>query len=92
MDLPGLLELVASEPVVAQVVDAARSGTEPTLDVTAPAALRPLLAATLTQRTDKPLLVVTSTYREAESARDTLASVLGRDEVAYYPAWETLPH
>ena len=92
MDLPGLLELVASEPVVAQVVDAARSGTEPTLDVTAPAALRPLLAATLTQRADKPLLVVTSTYREAESARDTLASVLGRDEVAYYPAWETLPH
>ena len=49
-------------------------------------------AAALTEQSDTPLLVVTSTYREAESARDTLRSLLGTDAVAYYPAWETLPH
>ena len=92
VDRAGLLELVASEPVVSQLIDAARTDAEPTLDVTCPAALRPLVAAALTTEADKPLLIVTSTYREAESARDTLRSLLGTDAVAYYPAWETLPH
>ncbi len=92
MDFAGLLELVASEPVIAELIQHARTGTDATLDVTCPTALRPLLAAVLNQDASRPLLVVTSTYREAENARDTLASVLGEDAVAYYPAWETLPH
>ena len=92
MDRAGLLELVASEPVISQVIDAARTGSEPTLDVTCPGALRPLLAAALTEQADKPLLVVTSTYREAEAVRDSLRTLLGAEAVAYYPAWETLPH
>ena len=92
VDRAGLLELVASEPVVSKLIEAARADSEPTLDVTCPGALRPLVAAALTEQSDTPLLVVTSTYREAESARDTLRSLLGTDAVAYYPAWETLPH
>lgn len=87
-----MLELVASEPVIAELVSHARTGTDPTLDVTCPTALRPLLAAVLNRDASRPLLVVTSTYREAENACDTLASLLGEDAVAYYPAWETLPH
>ena len=83
MDRAGLLELVASEPVVSKLIEAARADSEPTLDVTCPGALRPLVAAALTEQSDTPLLVVTSTYREAESARDTLRSLLGTDAVAY---------
>ncbi len=89
MNLSGLIELVASEPVVATLVDAARTGTQPTLDVTLPAPLRPLVAASLAAR---PLLVVTSTYREAETFASAMGSLIGEDAVAYYPAWETLPH
>ena len=92
VNLAGLLELVASEPVIAELVSHARVGSDATLDVSCPSALRPLLASVLRTRADRPLLVVTSTYREAENTRDTLASVLGEDDVAYYPAWETLPH
>ncbi|MBK8461784.1 MAG: transcription-repair coupling factor [Nigerium sp.] len=92
MNSAGLIELVASEPTIAQLIDAARTAAEPTLDAVCPAAVRPLLAAALSERGGRPLLVVTSTYREAENTRDALASLLGDDSVVYYPAWETLPH
>ena len=36
--------------------------------------------------------MVTSTYREAEAVTEELQSLLPPDQVAYYPAWETLPH
>ena len=38
------------------------------------------------------MLLVASTYREAESLAAACRSLVGEDEVAYYPAWETLPH
>ncbi|WP_300078951.1 transcription-repair coupling factor [Propioniciclava sp.] len=92
MQLSELIELVASEPTVSDLVDAARSAAAPTGDVTCPEPVRPLVAAALAEQAGRPLLLVTSTYREAEAARDALASLLGPDAVAYYPAWETLPH
>ena len=92
MHLAGLVDLVASEPVVAEVLRAAATGAVETLDVALPVAMRPLVLAALAGRTSAPLLVVTSTYREAESLTSSVASLLGQDAVAYYPAWETLPH
>ena len=38
------------------------------------------------------MFLVTSTFREAEAATAALTSLLGETAVAYYPAWETLPH
>ena len=38
------------------------------------------------------MLLVTSTYREAEELTAALECLLPPDDVAYYPAWETLPH
>jgi transcription-repair coupling factor (superfamily II helicase) len=38
------------------------------------------------------MLLVTSTYREAEQLTAEVGSVIGDGQVAYYPAWETLPH
>ena len=59
--------------------------------------MRPLIAAALTVATerggaDRPVLLVTSTYREAEELTASLEGLLPPDQVAYYPAWETLPH
>ena len=92
MSLPGLVDLVAADPVVAAAIDDARTGRLPSLDLTAPEALRPLLVAALATHAGRTTLLVTSTYREAENLTAALASLLGDDQVAYYPAWETLPH
>ncbi|WP_293804981.1 CarD family transcriptional regulator, partial [uncultured Actinomyces sp.] len=39
-----------------------------------------------------PLLVITATGREAEETAAALACYLPADDVAVFPAWETLPH
>jgi transcription-repair coupling factor (superfamily II helicase) len=38
------------------------------------------------------VLAVTATAREAEALADALTSLLPGEGVAYFPAWETLPH
>ncbi|HOA88817.1 MAG TPA: transcription-repair coupling factor [Propioniciclava tarda] len=91
MNLAGLIDLVASEPAVAELLDDARASSVTKADIAAPEAMRPLLVAALASAT-RPLLLVTSTYREAEQLTASLSSFLSPDAVAYYPAWETLPH
>ncbi|GAA1388452.1 transcription-repair coupling factor [Luteococcus peritonei] len=90
MTLNGLIDVLAADPVVAKAI--AQASATPTLDLTAPAAARAALTATLAGRTGRPVLLVTSTYREAEMLVAELESWVGTDQVAYYPAWETLPH
>ena len=65
---------------------------QPSLDVSAPAALRPFAVAALAARAGRTVLAVTATGREADDLADTLASICGPDGVAVYPSWETLPH
>jgi len=96
MTLHGLVEAVVAEPGIAEVVRRARltgtaSATE-ALDVTAPSALQPLVAAAVADAGERPLLVVTATAREAEDLTAALAGLLPHDAVAEFPAWETLPH
>ncbi|MDR1432379.1 MAG: transcription-repair coupling factor [Propionibacteriaceae bacterium] len=86
--MSGLVEAFAAEPSVAECL----AFESPALDITLPEAARPLLIAALAARRDAPILVVASTYREAESIAVATSSLLSADEVAYYPAWETLPH
>lgn len=83
--------MLANEPSVARAVRLARAKA-PSIDLTAPSAARPVLAATLGLQSQRTLLVVTSTFREAELVTSALGAVLGDDQVCYYPAWETLPH
>jgi transcription-repair coupling factor (superfamily II helicase) len=76
-----------------RVVEAA--GTTNALDVSAPAPARALLVAALAvpgSGAGRPVLAVTATAREAEDLVTELADVMSTDEVALYPAWETLPH
>ena len=84
----GLTRLISREESVRACLDAASTGQ--TGDLISIAEIRPFLAAALCE--DRPLLLVTSTYREAEAMVAAVQSLLGPDEVAYYPAWETLPH
>ncbi|MGI8698329.1 MAG: transcription-repair coupling factor [Mycobacteriales bacterium] len=89
MTLAGLLDVVATDPVIAAAV--AASG-RPELDLSAPPALRPFVVAALAAKADRPVLAVTSTGREAEDLVAALRSLLDPVTVVDYPSWETLPH
>jgi transcription-repair coupling factor (superfamily II helicase) len=97
MTLAGLLELVAQDPAIAGARDAAAGSAPPSsLDLTAPASLRPfvtgVLAADAPAGAGRPVLAVTATDREAEDLAQALQSLLRPHAVADFPAWETLPH
>jgi transcription-repair coupling factor (superfamily II helicase) len=98
MTLAGLLDAVAADPAVAEVVRRARlAGTaEATaaLDVAAPGPLQPVLVAALAAARlgDRTVLAVTATDREAEVLGDGLRSLLDPVQVVDFPGWETLPH
>ncbi|MDO5675979.1 MAG: transcription-repair coupling factor [Propionibacteriaceae bacterium] len=92
MKYPGLLQaLEASEGLQYTLADARRSGVT-TLDVTTVGAFFPVLTAALAEESTRTVLLITSTYREAEQLTSEIGGLLGKDAVAYYPAWETLPH
>jgi len=89
MTLQRLATLVATEPTISQaLVD--RAGGLDALDLQAPESLRPFLTQALASQAT--VLVVTATARESEDLVADLGEMLGEDNVACYPAWETLPH
>src|SRR4051794_22491955 len=90
MSLSGLLDAVRPDPGVAAVLEAATAGGVSTLDVVAPAGVRPLVVAGIAQR--RPVLLVTATGRESEDLASALRCYLDPHAVAEFPAWETLPH
>ncbi|HEX2551425.1 MAG TPA: transcription-repair coupling factor, partial [Nocardioidaceae bacterium] len=69
----------------------ARGGVVPALDLTAPGALRPFVVKGLVDA-GRTVLAVAATAREAEDLVTALGGLMNPSEVAYYPAWETLPH
>ena len=96
MTLTGLLDAVQTDPGLAAAVEAARAGGVATLEVVAPAGVRPLLvaavASTPPRGAGRPVLVVTATGRESEDLASALRCYLSSSAVAEFPAWETLPH
>ncbi len=102
MSLSGLLPVITADPDLRQALDQAAELPALGGDLIAPASLRPLLVAGLasaarphdTGPDDRgPLtLAVTATAREAEELAAALGSLLGDDQIGYFPAWETLPH
>src|SRR5674476_38283 len=89
MSLQRLADLLATEPTIAEILDARPTGLTD-LDLKAPAALRPFLTTLLAKQST--VLVVTATAREAEDLVEDLGELVGQASVAYYPPWETLPH
>ncbi|CRK61514.1 Transcription-repair coupling factor [Alloactinosynnema sp. L-07] len=82
-----LLEVLL--PHVAAITDAAGA---PALDLAGPVAARPLVVAALAEGAKSPVLAITATGREADELVAVLGDLLGRDVVANFPSWETLPH
>ncbi len=105
MSLSGLLPVVTADPDLRRALDQATELPALGGDLIAPASLRPLLVAALAGARDHRgddaaadgsraavTLAVTATAREAEELAAALGSLLGEDQVGYFPAWETLPH
>jgi transcription-repair coupling factor (superfamily II helicase) len=97
LSLSTLTPMVAAEPSIARAVARARQAGASSVDVTAPSALRPFLAAALASSAQDggagaTLLVVTATSREADDVAAAVRCLIDADSVAVYPAWETLPH
>jgi transcription-repair coupling factor (superfamily II helicase) len=91
VSLVGVAELVLQDRTLAHAIDDARHGASATLDLTGPAALRPFVVKGLADA-GRSVLAVAATAREAEDLVESLNSLLPASQVAYYPAWETLPH
>ncbi len=91
MTLKGLADLVLQDKTLAGAVEDARGGAVPALDLTAPSALRPFVVRGLVDA-GRTVLAVAATAREAEDLVTSLGCVMDPSLVAYYPAWETLPH
>ncbi|CAM3403965.1 transcription-repair coupling factor [Stackebrandtia soli] len=91
-NLSGLRRASLDEPGLASV---ARLGADASpseaVDVTAPNAARPFVIAGLAAQ-DRTVLAVTATSREGEELAAAVADLLPEAGVAFYPAWETLPH
>src|SRR5580693_10004319 len=108
MSLTGLVPVVDDDPDVQQALGQAASVPTLGGDFIAPVSLRPLLVAALSQAAGASAraartaakqdaraavtLAVTATAREAEELAAALGSLIGEDNVGYFPAWETLPH
>ncbi|OHV37905.1 MULTISPECIES: transcription-repair coupling factor [Pseudofrankia] len=99
MTLAPLLDALTArpggEPALLRAQDALAAGGPGgpvvPVDLSGPPGLRPFAVAALA-RAGRQVLAVTATGREAEDLADALGSVLGPDNVAVYPSWETLPH
>ena len=92
MSLAGLLSVIAADSQLQRALSQGDADT----DLVAPPALRPFLAASIAgyPSADQPrfVLAVTATAREAEVLTSGLESLLPEGTVAFFPAWETLPH
>jgi transcription-repair coupling factor (superfamily II helicase) len=85
--LAGLLDALLPDPALAAIIEATGAAN---LEIEGAPAARPLVVAALA--TKAPVLVVTATGREADELTAVLADLLGKDAVADFPSWETLPH
>ncbi len=84
--LGGLLKVAASDPKLKGL--ASQVGTQ-SLHITGIDQARPWAIGTVAHHA--PVLVVTASGREAEDLSAELSAMMGA-KVAYFPAWETLPH
>jgi len=89
--LAGLADLVLQDTTLAAAMSDAREGRVAALDLTAPGALRPFVVKGLVDA-GRTVLAVAATAREAEDLVSALGGLMDPATVAYYPAWETLPH
>ena len=91
MSVSGLADLVLRDETLAGAIADARGDEVTSLDLTAPSAVRPFVVKGLVEA-GRTVLAVAATAREAEDLVAGLEGIIDPSLVAYYPAWETLPH
>lgn len=89
---PGLLTMLGADETISATCSDALRRTPTALDLTIPESFRAVLTTLLAETSERMILLVASTYREAEALTAEVAALCGEDAVAYYPAWEVLPH
>jgi len=99
MQLSGLIPTALRDRGLSRARDLARKGfvDSDSLDLTAPASLRPFVVAAVAGAADlggaaRPVLAVTATSREADDLAEALGCLIDPARVAVFPSWETLPH
>lgn len=92
MSLHGLLDAVVKDAALAEAVKAGKDGNRMAIDIVGPPAARPFAIAALARETNRTVLAVTATGREAEDLAAALRTIVPPDGVVEYPSWETLPH
>ena len=107
MSLAGLLSVIAADPQLQRALSQGDADTDlvapPALRPFLAASIATSTGAadsatadstTGDSATGQPrfVLAVTATAREAENLTSSLGSLLPEGTVAYFPAWETLPH
>ena len=94
MALHGLVDLALRDAAIAEIAERARTGRRDPLDIAAAGPLTPAIVAAIAagRAGNRPVVVVTATGREAEDLGAALRSLLPPDDIADFPAWETLPH
>ncbi|HIW61978.1 MAG TPA: transcription-repair coupling factor [Candidatus Stackebrandtia excrementipullorum] len=95
-NLVGLTSAAMTAPGLAKARELAADGgaAAQLVDLTAPAAVRPFAIAAVASDhgAGRTVLAVTATSREGEELAQGLSALLPEADVAFYPAWETLPH
>ena len=104
MQLSGLIPAALRDRGLARARDLALKASDnggfidsDSLDLTAPASLRPFVVAAVAGATElggagRPVLAVTATSREADDLAEALGCLIDPGRVAVFPSWETLPH
>ena len=90
MSLTGVLPALQADPGIREVID--RVGARGELDITASVGVRVPMIAELATHTQRPLVVVVATGREADEMAAALGAYIDPAGIAVFPAWETLPH
>jgi transcription-repair coupling factor (superfamily II helicase) len=97
MRLHGLLTAALADPALTKITELASPDAfeADQVDITAPPSVRALITAAMAADeggAGRSVLAVTATTREAEELAAAVAELVPAEQVAVYPAWETLPH
>lgn len=92
MSLSKLFEITATSPAVKRVLHAFNDQTAPVLISSLAGSLRSLMIAHAHRVRNSPTVVIVEDTETAELLIDELISILGQEEVLFFPSWEVRPY
>ncbi|MDP7238732.1 MAG: hypothetical protein QGI34_18580, partial [Candidatus Latescibacteria bacterium] len=92
MSLTKLFEITATSPAVKRVLHAFNDQTAPVLISSLAGSLRALVIAHAHRVRNGPTVVIVEDTETAELLIDELISILGQEEVLFFPSWDVQPY